>query len=312
MRNLKAVLFGLLLGVTLDVAAFSSYNYFAPGGALSCTGSCTAQSVNLAAGASFITGTLPSANLPAIGANPTAVVGLTVVNGSASTCVRSDASPALDQGITPNWTGAHTFSQPTTYTFVAGGGSGPLQLQSAGPVEEFKDTSAGTDAKRWEFDAAQVNHFRIYALSDSGAANTFLSDITRSGVNITDVKWGNTGANPTTEFQGTGLVTFSGSTRYNAPEIGGGTTASPTGCGTVTGILGGAFAGSYLSATTGTCTVTIALPAGPTNGYACYAHDDTTAVDYTQSAIVSTVTTLTISGTTVSGDKIVWACPLGY
>lgn len=43
-------------------------------------------------------------------ANPTASVGLTAVNGSASTAMRSDAAPALDQGITPTWTGTHTFS----------------------------------------------------------------------------------------------------------------------------------------------------------------------------------------------------------
>ncbi|HEY9464659.1 MAG TPA: hypothetical protein VIR54_16310 [Vicinamibacterales bacterium] len=40
-------------------------------------------------------------------ANPTALVGLTAVNGSAGTAMRSDAAPALDQGITPTWTGNH-------------------------------------------------------------------------------------------------------------------------------------------------------------------------------------------------------------
>lgn len=43
-------------------------------------------------------------------ANPTAVVGLTAVNGSAATFMRSDAAPALDQGIAPTWTATHTFS----------------------------------------------------------------------------------------------------------------------------------------------------------------------------------------------------------
>lgn len=43
------------------------------------------------------------------GANPTAALGLTAVNGSALTFMRSDAAPALDQGIAPTWTSAHIF-----------------------------------------------------------------------------------------------------------------------------------------------------------------------------------------------------------
>jgi hypothetical protein len=44
------------------------------------------------------------------GANPTASVGLTAVNGSASTFLRSDGAPALDQSIAPTWTGIHIFT----------------------------------------------------------------------------------------------------------------------------------------------------------------------------------------------------------
>lgn len=46
----------------------------------------------------------------AAGANPTASVGLTAVNGSANTFLRSDGAPALSQSIAPTWTGAHTFT----------------------------------------------------------------------------------------------------------------------------------------------------------------------------------------------------------
>ncbi len=41
--------------------------------------------------------------------DPTASVGLTAVDGVAATAMRSDAAPALDQGIVPTWTGVHTF-----------------------------------------------------------------------------------------------------------------------------------------------------------------------------------------------------------
>jgi len=41
-------------------------------------------------------------------ANPTASIGLSAVNGSAVTAMRSDAAPALSQAIVPIWTGVHT------------------------------------------------------------------------------------------------------------------------------------------------------------------------------------------------------------
>ena len=43
-------------------------------------------------------------------ANPTGTVGLTTVNGSATTCMRSDASPPISQAISPNWTALHTWT----------------------------------------------------------------------------------------------------------------------------------------------------------------------------------------------------------
>lgn len=45
--------------------------------------------------------------------NPTASVGLTAVNGVASTYMRSDAAPALNQAISPTMTGTWTFTNPS-------------------------------------------------------------------------------------------------------------------------------------------------------------------------------------------------------
>jgi hypothetical protein len=45
-----------------------------------------------------------------LAANPTAQVGLSAVNGSATTYMRSDGAPALSQAIAPVWTAGHTFS----------------------------------------------------------------------------------------------------------------------------------------------------------------------------------------------------------
>jgi hypothetical protein len=44
------------------------------------------------------------------GANPSASIGLSPINGTALTFLRSDGAPALSQAIAPFWTGQHFFS----------------------------------------------------------------------------------------------------------------------------------------------------------------------------------------------------------
>ena len=67
-----------------------------------------------------------------LGANPTGTVGLSVVNGSATTYMRSDAAPPLDVGITPTWTGIHTFSAQDVHNAGASlGTSGNLATARA-------------------------------------------------------------------------------------------------------------------------------------------------------------------------------------
>lgn len=51
---------------------------------------------------------------PANFGNPTATIGLTAVNGSALTALRSDGAPPLSQAIVPAWTGLHTFNAGLT------------------------------------------------------------------------------------------------------------------------------------------------------------------------------------------------------
>jgi hypothetical protein len=43
-------------------------------------------------------------------ADPTGIIGLTVVPGSATKALRSDGAPILSQAIAPTWTGLHTFN----------------------------------------------------------------------------------------------------------------------------------------------------------------------------------------------------------
>lgn len=62
-----------------------------------------------------------------LGANPTGTIGLTAVNGSATTYVRSDGAPALSQAIAPTWTAAHIFSNANP----------ALTASSASPLMRF-------------------------------------------------------------------------------------------------------------------------------------------------------------------------------
>ncbi|MET4184965.1 hypothetical protein ABIB94_007094 [Bradyrhizobium sp. JR7.2] len=55
-----------------------------------------------------------------ITANPSASIGLTANNGSATTAMRSDGTPALSQAIVPTWTGQHTFTSTAGGIKVAG------------------------------------------------------------------------------------------------------------------------------------------------------------------------------------------------
>ncbi len=54
-------------------------------------------------------------------ANPTGTVGLTAVNGSASSAIRSDGAPPLSQAIVPTWTAQHIFSYGMIAVKVTGG-----------------------------------------------------------------------------------------------------------------------------------------------------------------------------------------------
>jgi hypothetical protein len=71
-----------------------------------------------------ITGAQGPAGDPQTAGNPTSSIILTAQNGSASTYMRSDATPALSVAITPTWTGTHTFGNATYGLLVTSGNVG--------------------------------------------------------------------------------------------------------------------------------------------------------------------------------------------
>lgn len=68
-------------------------------------------------------GTLATTSQLPTGANPTTSVGLSIVNGSATTFMRSDGAPALSQSIVPTWTGTHTFNNTIVGSISGSSGS---------------------------------------------------------------------------------------------------------------------------------------------------------------------------------------------
>jgi hypothetical protein len=120
------------------------------------------------------------------GANPTASIGLTAVNGSASSCIRSDGAPALSQAISPTWTQLHSFSLGLT---VTGGGAASTSVTAVSlnnlsslPVVQLVNSSAGTNAKTWiQFvDTSGVLHFQL--INDAINAGADVLTIARSGI----------------------------------------------------------------------------------------------------------------------------------
>ncbi len=132
-----------------------------------------------------------------VGANPSALVGLSAVNGSAGTFMRSDAAPALDQAIAPSWTGIHTWSGNTPET----------RLYES-------DQSAGSRLWR-DSVAASIRRFQI---GDDAAGN--LRDwlaVYRSGTSpaaVDALEFGNTTNNPVYNFLGTGTTSHGGDVTF--------------------------------------------------------------------------------------------------
>src|SRR4249920_1746554 len=55
-------------------------------------------------------------DLASSGDSPTALVGLTPIDGVSENFIRADGAPALDQTISPIWTGNHTFEGDVAFT----------------------------------------------------------------------------------------------------------------------------------------------------------------------------------------------------
>lgn len=163
-----------------------------------------------------------SVNTALISGNPTAKVGLTPVNGSASTVMRSDAAPALDQTISPSWSGIHTFGNPV---LIGGGQFGGL----ANPTTKIGLTAVnGTSTEAMRSDAAQAldqsitptwTGAHIWSSTLSASGNPLTATSTRVATAIAAVKSSSTNASNNTLTTDSALTLTFNETGYYEVEV---------------------------------------------------------------------------------------------
>lgn len=133
---------------------------------------------------------LEVANAAPAAANPSALVGLTAVNGVATTYIRSDGAPPLDQSIAPTWTSIHKWSL-------------------AEPRLLLNESDQGTDLKLWDIDL-NAGIFTMRTRTDADGAGIIFYQVTRgTTTNITNITYGTNTGSPTHSFLG-GAASFGG------------------------------------------------------------------------------------------------------
>ena len=182
--------------------------------------------LGLAAGLSISGGQLVAASSSS--ANPSALVGTTAVNGSATSFMRSDAAPAINQAMVPTMTGLWTFSPTLAKT------SGTDYVLVLTPTLNQRNA---TNA---------IGIFGNETITQAGTGNQYWLQLQVSGTDVFDV---DTSGNITHAIWGGGVIP-----------------ATKGGSGTVSGVLGAdgsgnvaaAVSGAGISLTSGPATVSLA------------------------------------------------------
>jgi hypothetical protein len=111
-------------------------------------------------------------------ANPTASIGLAAINGVATTAMRSDAAPALDQAVAPTWTGEHIFA-------VASPNYG-ITVSSTEPLFRLNETDAAADNQKWRF-RAQGEQFQFQTVNDANTVSADILQVDRTGTTVDSI-----------------------------------------------------------------------------------------------------------------------------
>lgn len=123
--------------------------------------------------------------------NPSSQIGLTTVNGTAITAMRSDAAPPLNQSISPTWTAAHTYSQSIS------AGSTATALDLVNPTAATSGNQRWSPALVWRGQgwktnataASQETAFRAFVAPTQGTANP--TGIWTLQYNVNNAGWTN-------------------------------------------------------------------------------------------------------------------------
>lgn len=160
-----------------------------------------------------------SGTAPASAANPSGLIGLTAANGVATTFTRSDATHALDQSISPTWTGPHVFGGAfnsgaitTTVGLQIGQESGSI------PLLAWMDHTQAVDNRAW-LAFTNAGTFNLSTLNDANSANKNAFAAARSGTTVTGVVLGNSPDFP--------AITLDGPVSINGPAAGAALTVNP-------------------------------------------------------------------------------------
>jgi hypothetical protein len=108
----------------------------------------------------------------AVGANPSGSVGLTAVNGSALSWMRSDAAPALSQSISPVMTGNWTYTPASGGGIQVNGVAGSFGEQISGPSSTGSSFGlqilAGTNSTDAAINIGSAASAQLFAIKGDG------------------------------------------------------------------------------------------------------------------------------------------------
>lgn len=161
-------------------------------------------------------GSCQTAGGGASGANPTATIGLTAVNGSAGTFTRSDGAPALSQSIAPTWTGTHIFNG-TGFSVATSGVIPTRAFPGANyPNILYAEPSGASGNRAWLtginsiFAGSSASIYQIAQCNDALSSCAAAVNITAASGAISNLGFGNATNNPSFNFLGSGTVAVAG------------------------------------------------------------------------------------------------------
>lgn len=145
-------------------------------------------------------------SVPAL-ANPSGLIGMSAVNGTATTATRSDGTHAIDPAIAPTWTALHTFTRSSSPVIRLNQNAASLPAVSAGTLIQIGAADGVSASFTVESFANQpVFKFRRTNTTAASPSNLVLSDIIG---NLAYLGWGTTQYNTGVQVQGIATETWS-------------------------------------------------------------------------------------------------------